>query len=81
MLGKKMKTEMLRFWKTAREVAITTLTVHLLCKTLGLSLCIFFSAALMKDGANKKALFQPLNPLGEYSYYRHLRRNSRRRYK
>ena len=35
----------------------------------------------MKDGANNETVVHLLTPLGVYSYYRHLRINSRSRYK
>ena len=42
----KMETQMLLYWGIAREVAITTLTVYLLCKFLGFILRILFSRQL-----------------------------------
>ena len=50
-------------------------------KNLGLILRIFFLAALIKDGANKETVFEPLKPIGDYSYYIYVRRNFRSRYR
>ena len=44
------RTQMLRYWGIAREVAITTLIVYPLCKVVGLILRIPFSAALYGRG-------------------------------
>ena len=65
----KRETRILRDWGIAREVAITTLTVYLLGNNLGLTLRIFFATALIKNGTIKETILQPLNLLGEYSYY------------
>ena len=77
----KIETQMLRYWGIAREVAINTLSVYLLCNVFGMDLRVFFLAGLIKDEVNKETVNQPLKPLREYSYYRHLWRNSRSRYR
>ena len=40
---------------------------------------MFFFADLMKEGANKETIFQPLSPLGDYSYDKHWRNNTKSR--
>ena len=53
-----------RYRRIAREVAISTLAVYLLCKILGFILLIFFSAPLIKDGADKKNGIPAVKPIG-----------------
>ena len=63
-------------WAIARKKATTTLTIYHLCEILGLILHLYFYAALMTHDANKETNFKPFVSLGEYSYYRHLRKNT-----
>ena len=55
----KIEIQMLRYLGIPREVIITTLTVHLLCKILEL----FFLAALLLGRDKKETVFQPLNTM------------------